>query len=209
MKSLEDMASEIKEISRKSGKEMSDEEANDAAFRLNGFAEMVVTVAMRYAKMQGRLRKEPQGFIMEHGATCLVCRNGFGAGKGWYDRYEQKCLLCQKAVNDGIVPGYVCKNEYSFYSNGKFEIKTQRVKKLIKEGQLVARTVLDEAGNVHFYLFLKQENPVLASAERFNPIWKSKKRHEAKVSAASTRERVKKLKAELTGIQGGTRQTKT
>jgi len=46
MKTLEDMAAEIKEISRKSGKEMSDEEANEAAFTMNGLAELAVEVGM-------------------------------------------------------------------------------------------------------------------------------------------------------------------
>lgn len=201
MKDLEDMAAEIKEISRKTGKEMSDEEANEAAFTMNGLAELAVEVGMRYAKMQGRLRKEPRGFLMDHGATCVVCGNGFKENEGWYDKYEQKCLICQKALNEGVIPAYVCVNEHSHYSmydlNSKFEIKTQRVKKLIREGVLNACLVLTEGGAVHHYVFLKKENPALADAEQFNPIWKSKERHSRKTSAIWVREHAKKLKAEM------------
>ncbi|OGG49378.1 hypothetical protein A3C18_01110 [Candidatus Kaiserbacteria bacterium RIFCSPHIGHO2_02_FULL_54_11b] len=204
MKTLEDMAAEIKEISRRTGKEMSDEEANEAAFTMNGLAELAVEVGMRYANMRGRLRKEPKGFSMEHGASCTVCHNGFEAGKGWFDKYEQKCLLCQRAVDEGVIPGYVCLNSDSFYSmydlNSKFKVKTQRVKKLIKENWFKARIVLDDSGRAHHYIFLKSENPQLAQAERFNPVWKSKERHNKKVNAVWSREQAKKLKEDLRAI---------
>lgn len=201
MKNLEEMAAEIKEISRKSGREMSDEEANEAAFTMNGLAELAVEIGMRYAKMRARLRKEPKGFPMEHGASCCVCHNGFEAGKGWFDRYEQKCLLCQRAVDTGVVPSYVCVNEDSHYSmydlNSKFKIKTQRVKKLIKENWFKARIILDDTGRAHHYVFLKSENPQLAQAERFNPVWKSKERHSKKMDAVWAREKTKKMKENL------------
>ncbi|PIR83682.1 hypothetical protein COU18_03320 [Candidatus Kaiserbacteria bacterium CG10_big_fil_rev_8_21_14_0_10_51_14] len=195
MKTLEDMAAEIKEISRRTGKEMSDEEANEAAFTMNGLAELAVKIGMRYARMKGRLRKEPRGFLMEHGASCTVCHSGFEAGKGWYDKYEQKCLLCQKALNEGVIPAYVCVNENSFYSmydlNSKFKVKTQRVKKLIKEKWFKARVILDDSGREHHYVFLKSENPQLAQAERFNPVWKSMGRHSRKESGRWPREHAK------------------
>jgi len=196
----EELKTQLKEDFKKKGEELTDEQAEDAIFRLRGLAEIAFDVVMEKMRREKRLKQEPQGFALEGGYSCPLCRVGTTDVGCWYDRHGLKCMFCQKALNDGIIPAFVFKNEYSYYSmydlNSKFKIKTQRAQKLIKEGLLLTRAVLTTGGSVHYYIFLKKENPKLASAERFNPVWKSRKRNEAKRSAADTRESIRKIRAE-------------
>ena len=202
---LDQLAKQMQEDFAARGEVLTDEQAEQAIEQMYQLADLMFESAMQHTHRETRLYKEPQGFPLDHGGTCCICRDGIEEDDGWYDRNGQKCLVCQKAVNDGVVPAYVCKNKHSYYSmydlNSKFEIKTQRVKKYIKEGAIIARTILDEEGRVHHYLFLKQENPKLTSCEQFNPVWKSKKRHEDKMSEMRGHERERKLKEELWAIR--------
>lgn len=199
------LAKQMHEDFVKRGEALTDEDAQKAVEQMYQLADLMFDVVLRQTQRDARLRKEPQGFPLDHGGTCCICRNGIAEDDGWYDHNGQKCLICQKALNDGVVPSYVCKNEHSYYTmydlNSKFEIKTQRVKKHIKEGVIIARTILDEERRVHHYLFLKAENPKLAACEHFNPVWKSKKRHEDKVREARGREKDQKIKEELLNIR--------
>ena len=199
------LAKKMQEDFAARGEVLTNEQAEQAIEQMYQLADLMFESAMQHTHRETRLYKEPQGFPLDHGGTCCICRDGIEEDDGWYDRNGQKCLVCQKAVNDGVAPAYVCKNKHSYYSmydlNSKFEIKTQRVKKYIKEGAIIARTILDEEGRVHYYLFLKQENPKLTACEQFNPVWKSKKRHEDKMSEKRMRERGQKLREELLNIQ--------
>jgi hypothetical protein len=57
-----------------------------------------------------RLESEPQGFTLEDNGVlynCLICHASISGPTGWWDSYGQKCLACQKAIENGIVPTYV------------------------------------------------------------------------------------------------------
>ena len=52
---------DMKELYRKEGKEVSDTEASDAAYNLANFAELILDISIKQAKLKHRLRKEPDG----------------------------------------------------------------------------------------------------------------------------------------------------
>lgn len=182
---------ELKELYLKeNGKELSDAEASDAAYRLYGLAELAMEVAKRDILRKRQLRKEPGGFHITDGTyNCMVCGVPVTGEQSWYDCYGVKCLLCQQAVNEGIVPGFVCTARDSHYGmwelKSKFKITSATARKLIREGKLHARIVMADDGKPHEYVFLKKENPQLIS--RYSPERKSYNRHRDKESKISNR----------------------
>ncbi len=196
---------DMKEIYHREGKEISDAEAEEAAYNINNFIELIWELSIKQAKLKRRLKKEPDGFPVDGQYSCLICGNSITPENGWYDKWGQKCLLCTKAVKDGTIPAFICEGRDSYYSlwhlKDKFGIKTSAAKKLAKEGKLKARIVLTEDGRPHEYIFLKKENPELIDPDRHSPARKSYDRNRDKVSAASTREEVKKIRAERDKIK--------
>ncbi|MDP3763385.1 MAG: hypothetical protein Q8Q92_01875 [bacterium] len=191
---------DMKELYRKEGKEISDTEASEAAYNLANFAELIWDISKRDAQLKHRLKKEPGGFPVEGNYSCLICGNSINSETGWYDNLGQKCLFCTKAVKDGIIPAFVCENRDSYYSmwhlKDKFGIKTPTAKKLVKDGKLKARIILTADGRPHEYIFLKKENLELIDPDRDSPARKSYDRNRDRVSAAWSREEIKKLRAE-------------
>ena len=63
----------------------------------------------------------------------------------WYDKWGQKCLPCQEAVNKKIIPGSICFNDKVWYSKWNlehfFKLKSPQITKLFKSGVLKARVV--------------------------------------------------------------------
>lgn len=183
---------EFREIYRKeNGQELTDAEASDAAYRLYGFAELALEVAKRDIQRKRQLQKEPGGFHITDGTyNCMVCGVPVTGDQSWYDRYGVKCLLCQRAVNKGIIPGFVCTARDSHYGmwelKSKFNIISATARKLIRQGKLHARVVLTNDGKPYEYIFLKKENPQLIS--RYSPERKSYDRHRDKEARISDRE---------------------
>ena len=204
MEITQEKVDEFKEIYRKeNGKELSDTEAREAAYNLQGFVELIWDISKREAQLKHRLKKEPDGFPVDSHYSCRVCSTSISPETGWYDRWGQKCKPCTKAVKDSTVPTFVCEHRDSFYS--AWQIKDRLgiknitgVKKLIKGGGgLKARTIMAENGTVHDYIFLKKENPELIDPDRHSPSRKSYDRHKDKVSKIWTREEAKKMKEEF------------
>jgi hypothetical protein len=175
---------EFKEIYKKeNGKEMSDQEASDVAHNLVGFVELIWELSQKHAKLDQRLKKEPEGFPVDGNYSCLICHNSITEVDGWYHWGGPRCLICHKAIKDGVIPTFVLEGRDSYFSKWqleKFGIKPQSVKKYIREGKLKPRTVLCEDGTTHVQIFLKKENPEFI--ERYNPARKSYDRNRAKVS---------------------------
>lgn len=160
----EERVQEFKDIYKKKyDKELSDSEARDSAERLVGFFDLLWKFSQEESRREGRLKKEPNGFPVEGNYSCLVCGNSINPTTGWYHWGGPRCLICHKAIQDGVVPFFVLKCHDSYYKmwqlKDKFKVKShQAVKKLIKEGVLKARLVVD-GERVHEYIFLKKENP--------------------------------------------------
>lgn len=182
---------EFKEIYKEEhGKELPDDEAREAAQGLVDFADIIYKVAIEETKRKRRLKTEPDGFPVDGQYSCAVCGCSIDAETGWYDKWGAKCLLCNKAVKEGTIPTFVCKDHDSHYKmwelKDKFKIHPQTARKLVRQGGLKARIVETEDGKPHEYIFLKKENPRLIS--RYSPERKSYDRHRDKESKQRTRE---------------------
>jgi hypothetical protein len=186
---------ELKDIFKKEhDKDLSDDEAQEAADNLVGLVDILWKASMEDSKKKARLKKEPDGFPVEGHYSCLVCGNSINETNGWYDWYGQTCLLCRKAIKDGIVPTFVCTERDSYFKIWqfeKFELKSPTIRKMVKNGELKARIILSESGRPHEYIFLKKENP--RYREFHNAVWKSHHRNHAKVAERWGR----KMKAEM------------
>jgi len=79
----------------------------------------------------------------------------------WYDKWGQKCMTCQKALDKKIVPGYC----FDDYKNEKhitdrtmklqLGVRAAVIRKLVRQGKLKARVVPGSG----VLVFLKKENP--------------------------------------------------
>jgi hypothetical protein len=110
-----------------------------------------------------RLKANPKGFHLDGaGYTCFICGNGTLEGDNWYDEYGIKCLICQKAIDDGEIPASLAKDKESWYSKheieSRFNLKSPTIKKWVKDGILKARTVTRYGEGVHVQLFLIEDN---------------------------------------------------
>ena len=150
-------------IEKKEGKEVSWEEASDAAYRLVGLAEICFDCWQEDKRRKGKLEGSPKGFQLDGvGYTCAICRSGTQEGGNWYDKWGIKCLTCQKAVDKKIIPGSCARNRDSWYSSfdleHTFNIDRYARKRFIKEGVLKPRIVPKEDGKPHAFLFLIKDN---------------------------------------------------
>lgn len=172
----------MKDMARESGKEYTDDEAREAADNLTGFFELLWEGATRDAQKKKRLRKEPDGFLVDGQYSCTVCGNTINPETGWYDKYGQKCQLCQKAVKDGVIPTYVCINRDSYFPmytlTSDLKVRSVTIQKFVRQGKLKARIILNNEGKPYHYIFLKKENPNLILQN--NPIRKSYDRNRDK-----------------------------
>lgn len=155
---------EFKDIYEKdTGKEISWEEAADAARNMIGFAKLLLELGEKDHKRQLRLKKEPKGFHLEgEGYSCFICGNHVSNEETWYDKYGIKCLICQKAIDKKLIPATAAKNKENWYSaydlESRFNINRHGLKRFIKEGILKPRVVPNSAGKPHVQIFLIKDN---------------------------------------------------
>jgi hypothetical protein len=110
-----------------------------------------------------KLKANPKGFHLEgEGYTCFICGGQTPKGDNWYDEWGIKCLVCQKAIDDGEIPASLAKEKDSWYSKNdlerNFNVKGPGLRKWIKEGIIKARTVSQYGNGVHTQLFLIEDN---------------------------------------------------
>ena len=155
---------ELKDLLEKEyGKEVSWEEASDAAYRLTGLAELAFKSWQEDERRKKKLEESPKGFKLDGvGYTCFICGNGTRAGENWYDKYGIKCTICQGAIDRKEIPGSLAKNKESWYSQFEieraFNVKGAALRRWIKDGVLKARTVTHDGKGVHMHLFLIKDN---------------------------------------------------
>ncbi len=199
MEFSKDLREKCKAEFKKDGKEYTDAEADEAISHLAGFFDLMFDCAKEDARKKARLKKEPGGFAVEGNYSCLICGNGINQENGWYDWYGHTCLICRKAIKEGVIPTFVCRDHDSYFPMWRLtrdlNVKTPTIKKFIKEGKLKARIILGETGRPQTYIFLKKENPNLH--EQNNPARKSWQRNRDKTTRRWSREALKKWKAEI------------
>lgn len=155
---------EFKQIyKKKTGKEISDQEAYEQASNLLQFAEIIYQCARKEAIKKAKLKKYPKGFHLDDGLyNCLVCYKQVTGKESWWDLLGPKCIICQKAIEKGVIPKYVCKDRDSWYAiwelKDKFGIHPATARKMVREGELKARIIKDRQGKDYFYVFLVREN---------------------------------------------------
>lgn len=164
MKLSDERIKEFQEIYKKEyGKELSWEEATEAARNLMNLAELIYDCAQRDFRLKQKLKEHPKGFHVEgEGYTCFICGRSVSNEETWYDGNSVKCLLCQKAFDKKILPKSVGKNKDLWYSIWEFDyhfgIKSPTVRKFIRHGKLKARVIPNEEGKPYCEILLIKDN---------------------------------------------------
>lgn len=110
-----------------------------------------------------KLKANPKGFHLEGaGYTCAVCGDGTPEGDNWYDKWGIKCLICQKAIDDGEIPASVAKNKESWYSKydieKRFNIKGPTFYKWVRKGIIKPRIITRYGKGEHCQIFMLEDN---------------------------------------------------
>lgn len=153
----------FKAICEKEGiKYETEAEYEEAARNLYRYVELSYELAREHRGWELRLKDEPDGFWLDSdGRTCYVCHTNV-SGQIWFDKWGLKCDNCQAAFKKKIFPGYILKdrdnNKHITDSqlNWKFKLHHQTIKKLVREGRLIARIIPNGP-----MIFLRKENPDL------------------------------------------------
>jgi hypothetical protein len=163
MEPSDEKIQEIKALLEKQhGREFSWEEATKAAWDIQSLARILLDAAIEEAKRKKMLEEFPKGFHLDRRGTCLICGESTSNEKSWYDKYGLKCMTCQKAINEKIIPATIAKSKESWYSKydlaSYFNIKGALLTKYIKQAVLKDRIIPGEKKKMHLQLFLIRDN---------------------------------------------------
>ena len=183
----DDTVEKFKEIMEKKKDEpISDEEAKEGANNLAGLFDILWESSKRDQQHKRLLKQEPDGFVLEGGYSCGVCRTTDYRGEHtiYFTKWGHLCGECHTALKNETIPVFVALDHESFFRDwqlkSSFKIATPTIRKYIKDGTLKARIIPTKDGKVHEYIFLRKENPALIS--RYSPARKSWDRNRHKVS---------------------------
>ncbi len=101
---------EFKQLYKKHfNKEIDNATALDKGIRLINFVRVVLESDAEDRARKHRLKKEPKGFPFPSGKQygCPICGQVMMGEQSWYDKCSLKCLDCQKALDDKIVPSFI------------------------------------------------------------------------------------------------------
>ena len=147
-------------LQEKSDREISYAEAAEGARNLVGLVDLIMESHREDLRRKRKLAEFAKGFSLMDGHTynCGICYAYIKNEQLWYDKWGHKCLSCQKAIDKKIVPGKICCNRDSWYQLYEFEsyfkLRSQTVRKLVKQGVLKARVIPDSG----FLVFLIKDN---------------------------------------------------
>lgn len=109
-----------------------------------------------------KLKANPKGFHLDGSYTCAICGQHTPPGDNWYDKYGIKCLVCQKAIDEGEIPAKLAKDKDSWYSKwdleSNFNLKAPTISKWVRHGILKSRTISNYGKGVHAEIFLLEDN---------------------------------------------------
>lgn len=163
-KKKEERKEELRKLLEKErGREITDHELFEADLWLTNYAKIMYDFAQTDFRRKRKLEENPKGFHLEgKGYTCFVCHNSVSDEETWYDENGIKCLTCQDALDKNIIPASVITNRESWYSVSDFEssffMKSNAVRRFVKEGLLKPRIIPNASGKTHFQLFLIEDH---------------------------------------------------
>jgi len=167
---------EFKKIYKdKYGEELTDEKAREMGENLVGFFGILYDLHVKSLKIEEKLKTRPNGFdLTEVGNgqyTCLICGNQIQGKEGWRDKYGNKCLMCQKAVDDNKIEGWILEDTDNWYKSweisNKLNLHSATIRKMIREGKLKAHIVPNIDGKPFEYLFVAEENYTMLPPKDF------------------------------------------
>jgi hypothetical protein len=127
-------------VEKEHGRELTDREARKSFQFLAFLAEVAIDNALVETDRQKRLLENPQGFHLEGGHPCELCRTICRNESSWYDENGIKYVTCQDAINNKIIspkihrhPECFCFGSLSFDS---FLVRMQSWKSFCAEGVL-------------------------------------------------------------------------
>lgn len=159
-KKKEKMREELKEILEKSkGAEVTDSELNESEFWLRQYVDLMYDIGQTEWQREQKLKENPKGFHLEgKGYTCFICGNSVSDQETWYDKHGVKCLICQKAIDENIIPETTASDKDSWYSaldlEHSFFINRYGLRRLVKEGILKPRIIPVSTGRPRCQIFL-------------------------------------------------------
>ncbi|MBU1047034.1 MAG: hypothetical protein KKD89_04425 [Candidatus Omnitrophica bacterium] len=159
-----ELIQEFKDIlEKKTGKEVSWQEASEGAYNLLRFAEVLFDCDIKEQQRQNKLKENPKGFYLEGaGYTCFICSQSISDKQAWYDKYGIKCPICQKAIDKKIIPASAAKHKDGWYSKydleSCFNINKRLLTQFVKQGILKPRIVPSQTGKPHVQIFLIKDN---------------------------------------------------
>lgn len=114
-------------------------------------------------KRAKKLEENPNGYHLDgHGYTCAICHNNTPEGDNWYDKYGIKCLVCQKAIDEGEIPATLASDKESWYTKydieSSFCVKGNTLRKWIKDGIIKPRIVSHYGKGTWYELFMIEDN---------------------------------------------------
>jgi dipeptidase E len=150
----------------KSGEDISDEKAREMGENLVRFFSLLQDIHFKELKIEEKLKTKPNGFDLtelEDGQyTCMICGRQIRGIEGWRDKYGNKCLICQKAVDEKLIEGWILEDSDNWYKmwevNDKLNLHHATVRKMVREGKFKTRIVPGKDGKPYEYLFVAEEN---------------------------------------------------
>jgi len=134
-----------------------------------------------------KLRQNPKGFHLEGaGYTCFICGETTPEGDNWYDKWGIKCLVCQKAIDEGEIPAALAKYKDTWYTKHDleyyFNVNRFGLQKWIKSGIIRPRIISHYGKGEHTQIFLMKDN------KNFFPDKKMLKGHSVKTKEKDGKE---------------------
>jgi hypothetical protein len=138
-------------------------EYSDEKYRMEQLARLGKEFEEEQKRRDEKLKENPKGFHLDGvGYGCFICGDHTKEGDNWYDEYGIKCLVCQKAIDNGEIPASLAKEKDSWYTRYDFEhyfnVTSPALRKWVKEGIVKSRTVSQYGKGVHTELFLIEDN---------------------------------------------------
>jgi hypothetical protein len=166
MKDFEPTQKQLKDLKtgleQQHGREFSDEEVRQAVWSLKRLAEIVLDGYKEESERQKLLKEKPKGFHLKKGGTCRVGGEYAPEENSWFDQNGVKCLHCQRAIDEKVIPASIIEKKDSWYSTYDlekfFNIKGADLNKYIKNGLLKERIIKNDKKKSHFQLFLMKDN---------------------------------------------------